>query len=130
MMEYVILILLILIFWKVFFAKYRIILSSPIFRNTETKELGCWAHFAMRIPFSPFPGLVIHDGRGGIYRIREIEWDKKEKTFTCHTYHDQPICEGNEQYEHIKSCLPEFGWKIREVPPGHILNWWKKEYET
>ncbi|HRQ61284.1 MAG TPA: hypothetical protein PLO23_07235 [Alphaproteobacteria bacterium] len=131
MMDYIwlILVLSVLIAWKVFFSKCKVVLSSPIFRNTETKELGCWAHLNMRIPFLPFVGLVIHDGKGGIYRVREIQWDKGEKTITCYTYYDQPICRDSEQYEHIKKCAKEWGWKLREVPEGHILNWWKEEYE-
>lgn len=130
-MEYIdlILILSVLIAWKLFFSKYRVRLSSPIFRNTETKELGCWASLKMKIPFPPFPGLVIHDGKGGIYKIREVQWDKGEKTITCSTYIDQPICKDNEQYEHIKKCTQDEGWKLREVQSGHILNWWKEEYE-
>jgi len=125
-----ILVLLAVIIWKIFFAKYKITLVSPIFRNTETKELGGWAKLTMRIPFSPFPGLAIHDGKGGIYKIRDIQWDKGDGTITCDTYYDQPICENNsEQYEHTKKCAVEWGWKFREVPPGHILTGWKNEHE-
>lgn len=129
MME-LILILVALVTWRVFFYKYKVTLVSPIFRNTETKELGGWAKLTMRIPFPPFPGLSVHDGKGGIYKIRDIKWDKGDKTITCGTYYDQPICEDIEQYEHIKKYIIEFGWKFREVPAGHTLNWWKEEYET
>ncbi|HCM83970.1 MAG TPA: hypothetical protein PKW15_03635 [Alphaproteobacteria bacterium] len=129
MIEYIILTLLVLIAWELFFAKYKIILSSPIFRNTETKELGCWAYLSMRIPFAPFPGLIIHDGKGTILRIREIEWDKSEKTINCRTYYDQHICVDSEQYEHTKKIAAEWGWKLREVPSGHILSQWKDEFE-
>jgi hypothetical protein len=133
MMEHIdlILILLALITWKIFFSRYRIILSSPIFRNTTTKELGCWAYLTINIPFPPFPGLVVHDGKGGIYRIRKMQWDKGDRTITCDTYYADPICDYNddESYDHIKKCAAEEGWKLREVPPGHILGWWEEEYE-
>ena len=131
-MDYIsiILAIVLLIFFKIFILKYKIKLSSPIFRNTETKELGCWASRTLRIPFSPFPDLTIHDGNGAICKIREVSWDKDDgDVITCHTYYQQPNCIDNEQYEHIKKCLKESGWKLREVPSGHILNWWKEEYE-
>ncbi|MFN7400834.1 MAG: hypothetical protein ACK5ZH_05600 [Alphaproteobacteria bacterium] len=125
-----ILFLLALLVWKFFFSKYKITLVSPIFRNTQTKELGGWAKLTMRIPFPPFPGLILHDRKGGIYTIRNVKWDKGDRTITCDTYHAQPICvDDNGQYEHIKRHVIEFGWKFREVPEGHILNWWKEEYE-
>lgn len=118
------------IFWKLFISKYRISLSSPVFRNTETKELGCWASRTLRLPFSPFPGLTIHDGRGTVCTVREVSWDKDDPDIiTCHTYYDQPICVDIEQYEHIKKCMKDSGWKLREVSAGHILNWWKEEFE-
>jgi len=129
-MVYWILFLCTLVAWKVFFPRYKIILVSPIFRNTETKELGGWAKIAMKIPLAPFPSLTLHDGKGGIYKIRDVQWDKASKEITCQTYYDQPICKNDEeQYAHIKKCVLEGGWDFREVPAGHILSWWKEDYE-
>jgi hypothetical protein len=115
------------IIWEIFFSSYKVTLSSPIFRNTETKELGCWAERKKRLRFVPMINMSLWD-RNAYYHIREISWEGNE--FTLHTYFHQPKCTDTEQYEHIKKCLNEYGWKLREVPPGHILNWWKEEYET
>lgn len=127
-MEEIILILQILIFWKLF-SKRKIILVSPIFRNTETKELGGWAELSMKIPCFPFPGLTVCDVKGVTYKIREIQLDKTCKTIRCHTYYHVPIYEDNEGYEKIKKRVTDDKWKLQEVPSGYVLDWWKEEYE-
>lgn len=119
-----------LMVWRWFFRYRTITLTSPIFRNTETKEIGAWGYYKMRIPCFPYAGLILHDGKGGVYRILEVQWDKAEREITCRTYADQPYCNNDEeQYEHFKKANEESGWKHREVKP-HILHWWKDEYEN
>ncbi|QQG35546.1 MAG: hypothetical protein HYS17_08435 [Micavibrio aeruginosavorus] len=129
MTSYLILILIaqVLIGWKIFFPRYRIILVSPIYRNTETKELGCWANLSMKIPFVPYPGLVLHARDGGIYKISSVEWDRSARIFRCDVFYDTPIYTDNEGYEHIKKNIVDWKWTVREVPPGHILKNWKEE---
>lgn len=128
-MEYIILSLLIIIAFRFYRPRWKIKLSSPIFRNTETKELGCWASYNTTIPFPPFVGLIVTDGSGGVYKIRQVTWDKGNG-ISCDTYYDQAVCENEDDYEHAKRTARDFGWKLREVPSGKILHWWKDEYEV
>ncbi|MCB9980723.1 MAG: hypothetical protein H6863_06280 [Rhodospirillales bacterium] len=120
--EITVIVLLVLIVLKLSFHGYYITLISPIYRNTYTKELGCWGYYKIKIPIQPFVGLELHDGKGGIYKITHVHYDKSYNSIDCNTFYD-PSCnyKNEEDYEHIKKCAQEWGWKLREVKPGHIL---------
>lgn len=124
---YVILCLVLLLAWKCFFA-FKITLVAPIFRNSETRELGGWAKKTMRIPFPPFSGLRIWAGSDNC-KVRDVQWYKGDNYFLCDTHYEQPICTTIEQYEHMKKCVVMFGWKFEEVPSGHCLKSWKYDHE-
>jgi len=124
----IIIVLLSVIAWKVLFHSYSIKLSSPVFRNTQKKEIGAWAYYEMKTPIFPYPGLIINDGKGAACKVLEVEYNKSTKEILCRSFLEQPYCDDEIQYEHTKKINEEFGWELREVSP-HILHSWKDEYE-
>ena len=121
---YFLLCLTLLMAWKTLYSKFKITLVAPIFRNSDTKELGGWAKYTVRTPCPPFIGLTIW-ATSSWFKIRDVQWYKRENYFLCETHYDQPYCNDATQYEHIKKCVVEFGWKYEEVPTGHCLSNWK-----
>lgn len=84
-----------------------------IFRDYENGELGAWARLEMRLPYPPFPGLVVHDGKGDLMTIDLVKYDNGEKATYCYV-----SSEGHDDYKHAKDCAEEWGWKLRELPAG------------
>lgn len=128
-METLAILLLALIAWRVFYPAHTVELVSPIFKNSKTKEIGAWAYYKMKVSALPYPGLLVNVGNGDVCRILEVQFDKFTRDISCTTYMEQPFCNDDEQYEHMKKNAKECGWRIREVKP-HILHWWKEEYES
>jgi hypothetical protein len=69
----------------------------------------------MNLPYAPFPGLIIHDGKGDSFEITLVKYDKNENLTSCFIEHDY-----HESYEYAKQDAKKWGWKLREVPPGTI----------
>ncbi len=76
--------------------------------------MGCWANYFIKIPYAPFPGLVIHSGKGEIFELKKILYDHSTKVTTCSI---EP--EYHEDYNFAKEHALEWGWKLREVPSGN-----------
>lgn len=92
----------------------KIKISRHIYRNCQTNELGCWAHKYIKIPYAPFVGLSIHDGKGDIMEIKLIQYDSGNKEITCFVG-----SQDHDDYSYAKKCAEEWGWKLREVPEGN-----------
>ncbi len=99
-------------------------LVKHIFRNFQTKELGCWAYKEMKMPFAPYPGLIIYQGHGGVYKVHQVEWNDWDKKTYCNVY---PF---TQDYETEKQMAQEEGWQLRELPAGNFADWWKDEYDS
>jgi hypothetical protein len=91
----------------------KVRLSKHIYRNCKNRELGCWAHLSMRLPYAPFPGLIIHNGKGEIMEIEVVKYDSDEKITSCFIG-----AEDHDDYEYAKKVAKEEGWKLREIPAG------------
>lgn len=93
--------------------RYRVVLVAPIYRNTRSKELGAWSYLKLKLPFVPYPGLVVHDD----YKLESVQWDNQKKEFMCRTIHEIDFhFDDEESYQHLKDAQQKFGWSIREIP--------------
>ncbi len=90
-------------------------LSKHIYRDCKTHELGCWIHKYIKLPYPPFIGLAVHDGKGDIMKIKLALYDCSDKITSCFVG-----TEDHDDYEYAKQCALEFGWKVTEVPKGHV----------
>lgn len=91
----------------------KVVLIKHIFRDFETKEMGCWAYKVLKIPFSPFPDLMIYDGYEK-HKIFQVEWNGWEKKTYCRILPQYPM----NDYESEKKTAIHERWVIRQVDAG------------
>jgi hypothetical protein len=93
----------------------KVRISRHIYRDCETHELGAWAHKDLKIPFAPYPGLIVHDGKGDVFEIKVIKYDCSDKITTCLVDYEH-----HTDYAYAKQCASAFGWQLREIRAGEI----------
>ena len=87
----------------------KISIAKHIYRNFETNELGCWAHLEMKLPYAPFIGLLIHDGKGEIMEVKLIKFDRTDNITYC-LVESEP----HTDYEYAKKVANDWDGKLEK----------------